>query len=165
LPEDFDFAAANVNAIGLLDVIEHIENYIEFLKALVAQAPVGTVFYIATPSYQSFWNDMDKISGHFRRYDKKALLDLGRKAGLSQLYFTYYFSYLTLPYFFFRIIPYRLGRKISEEDIIKGELNAHKASIILGKLFLPFHYIESWLIKNKFSIPFGNSCIAVFQKE
>ena len=162
--ENFDFKGTNVNAIGLFDVIEHIESDVTFLKKLTEITSPDTLFYITTPSYNFLWNDMDTLGGHFRRYNKDSLIALGLEAGLVPVYFSYFFSYLIIPYLIFRVIPYRLGKKTNEEDIIKAELNGHRLSKILSKVFYPIHWIESYIIKQKGIIPFGTSSIMVFKK-
>lgn len=161
---DFDYKSANATAVGLFDVIEHIEDDISFLSSLSDLLPKDSYIYVTVPSYQAFWNDMDDITGHYRRYTKASLKALGNKAGLQLVYSSYFFSYLTIPYLIFRILPYRLGKKVSEDEVIKSELGAHRFSKIALALFWPFHILEKTLISLGLSLPFGNSCIAVFKK-
>ncbi len=71
---DFDEAfRQKFNAIMLLDVIEHIENDVEFIRKLL-QA-YGNVQYlvIAVPARKEIWSNFDEFNGHFRRYDLKMM--------------------------------------------------------------------------------------------
>jgi len=138
---------------------------VPFLQRLVDKTSDDTLFYITTPSYDYLWNDMDILGGHFRRYNRKLLMKMGLDAGLEPLFFSYFFSYLTVPYLLFRVLPFRFGKKTSEEDVIKSELNAHKYSRLMSRIFAPFHYMEKNMIKRNGGIPFGTSSVIIFKKK
>lgn len=162
---DFDYKEANVGAVGLFDVIEHIAEDSIFMRELADTLPLKSYVYITVPSYQMFWNDMDEITGHFRRYTRSTLSELGKTAGLTPVYSSYFFSYLTLPYLLFRVGPYRLGSRLNQEEVIQSELKAHSLSALVSAAFSPLHRMEMTMFHHKKPIPFGNSCIAVFQKQ
>ena len=73
--EDFPFEEFNVRSIGLFDVIEHIENDIDFLSKLYKRIDKGTRIFINVPAFNHLWSKTDKFSGHFRRYN---LFELNR---------------------------------------------------------------------------------------
>jgi hypothetical protein len=163
--EEFDFMAKDVRGVSLLDVIEHIPDDVAFLRRLVDMTPRGTRYYIAVPAYQWLWNDIDILGGHHRRYDRAMLTALGTQAGLRVDYFTYYFSYVPLPTYLTRTIPYKLGRRISQEDFLRAEVEVHKAGPLSRAIFAPFHSYEISTIRRRAVVPHGGSCLAVFTKE
>jgi hypothetical protein len=67
----------------LLDVIEHIEDDIGFLRALRQTPLVGpaTRVLITVPAYQRLFSTHDRLLGHYRRYDPHMLVDHLTRAG------------------------------------------------------------------------------------
>lgn len=66
LPLEF---RASVEVLMLLDVIEHIEDPIGFLQAIVQSYPNVTHIVISVPSRQELWSSYDVEYRHYRRYD------------------------------------------------------------------------------------------------
>ena len=65
-----------------VNVLEHIENDIEELRAARERlAPGGTVV-IFVPAMPSLYGSMDAVSGHFRRYRREELRSVMRGSGL-----------------------------------------------------------------------------------
>ena len=61
-------AAGSLGAIGLFDVVEHIENDMVFCQDMrELLAPNGLAF-ITVPAYRWLWSEEDVIAGHFRRH-------------------------------------------------------------------------------------------------
>lgn len=160
--QKFDFAANNVNAVGLYDVIEHIENDVDFLVQLKNKLPKNSFIYITVPAYMSLWSDVDEYGGHFRRYNKKMIEELGVKAGVELKYFSYFFIYLPLITYFVRRIPYKLRGKREDATIINKETDNHNPPGIMLKCFDLFHKYELNKIQ-KSQISHGGSCVAVFK--
>lgn len=88
-----------IDLILLLDVIEHIEDEIDFLKQLskLSQIDSSTVFLITVPAYQDLFCSHDTFLGHYRRYTNKSLKNRLEKAGLKARRTGYFFSSLILP--------------------------------------------------------------------
>jgi SAM-dependent methyltransferase len=62
--------------ILLLDVIEHLENPIDFLKALPEKFVNLSKIVITVPARQELWSNYDSYHGHYRRYSLKDLDDI-----------------------------------------------------------------------------------------
>ncbi|TAN44937.1 MAG: hypothetical protein EPN22_04730 [Nitrospirae bacterium] len=107
--QDFPFAKYDIDGVGLFDVIEHIEDAFSFLEDISARTPKNTRIYITAPAYGWLWSHHDINAGHVRRYDAKALRELAMRCEMRTLYAGYFFSYLVLPAFLLRTVPYRLG--------------------------------------------------------
>ena len=63
------------DSITMIDVLEHIEDAKGFLKVLeTILAPSGHLI-LSVPAHPEFYDVRDEMLGHFRRYDRAALLD------------------------------------------------------------------------------------------
>jgi len=62
----------------LLDVIEHIEDPIGFVRLLKTAYPNIRHLLVTVPARQEVWSNYDEFYGHFRRYDCSSL---GREIG------------------------------------------------------------------------------------
>lgn len=161
--EEANFEENTINSAGAFDVIEHIENDVEFLKILNKYMKVGGNVYITVPALKFLWSDEDIYAGHFRRYTTKSLEDTLKKAGFEPVYSTYLFSILVLPILLLRTIPSLFKRrKGGEENNFKNE---HKETTgILGKIFNKSFNWEINRVANLKKIPFGSSCLIVAKK-
>jgi 2-polyprenyl-3-methyl-5-hydroxy-6-metoxy-1,4-benzoquinol methylase len=71
------------DTIILLDVLEHIENDVALLERLRARLSPGGHLILKVPAMPSLYSPMDQAIGHWRRYDKKGLRNVFRRAGLD----------------------------------------------------------------------------------
>jgi hypothetical protein len=62
------------DTIIYIDVLEHIENDQEELKASGAHLKPGGFLVVLSPAHQSLYTPFDEAIGHHRRYNKKTLL-------------------------------------------------------------------------------------------
>ncbi len=121
--EDAGLRAGTVTAIGLFDVLEHIEDDLAFLRSLHCLQPAGGRLYITVPAFQALWSDQDRIAGHFRRYTLENLTRKLEASGYAVEFATYFFAFLLLPIWFLRVIPYRLGlgRENESEESVRAD--------------------------------------------
>jgi trans-aconitate methyltransferase len=84
------------SVILLLDVIEHIENDIDFLSNLIKYDFVGkdTIIIISVPAFQKLFCNHDVFLGHYRRYTNNLLLKHVQQAGLKKKKIGYFFTIL-----------------------------------------------------------------------
>ena len=90
--EGAGFRPGSFGAIGLFDVIEHIEKDRDFLAGLAPLLAPGGRIYMTVPCHQWLWSAADVHAGHFRRHTRDSMAKL-----LDGLFALDYFSY-----FFFR---------------------------------------------------------------
>jgi SAM-dependent methyltransferase len=103
------FDPHSIPAIGIFDVLEHIEDDRSFLQKLVEiLIPEGRL-YMTVPAFQSLWSLEDQYAEHFRRYRLDLLSTQLDNYGFVVDYATYLFSYLTLPLYFMKVVPTKLG--------------------------------------------------------
>ena len=84
------FKHGTLPAIGVFDVVEHIEDDIGFLNHLWELLVPGGMIYLTVPAYQSLWSLEDENGGHFRRYTLKSLEGKLEQSGFSVKYSTYF---------------------------------------------------------------------------
>jgi SAM-dependent methyltransferase len=107
--EDAGFLPGSLPAIGLFDVVEHMQNDQEFLAKMRGQLSPGSRVYITVPAYSALWSQEDIDAGHQRRYSRRALRNLLLNTGLSVDFLTGFFQFLPPAIFAARVLPYRLG--------------------------------------------------------
>ena len=106
--EDANFKAGVLAAVGLFDVLEHIEDDVAVVRQLGRILQPGGLVYLTVPSPPWLFSIKDVDAQHYRRYSIAQLTTLFGDAFHVE-YATYFFSALTLPTLLLRAIPYRLG--------------------------------------------------------
>lgn len=112
--QDAGFVQQSLAAIGLFDVLEHIEKEKEFLAELREFLIPGGKIYLTVPAYNLLWSREDIDAGHQRRYSRQALRNALLSAGFRIDFLTGFFRFLPPAILLGRVLPYRLGR--SSED-------------------------------------------------
>jgi SAM-dependent methyltransferase len=106
--EEADFRPGSFGALGMFDVIEHVEDDRGFLEGVSELLGRGGKLYLTVPCHQWLWSAADVDAGHFRRHTEISLRNL--LDGLFHIdYLTYFFRPLVLPQYLLRALPYRLG--------------------------------------------------------
>jgi SAM-dependent methyltransferase len=157
--EDAGFKDRSLPAVGMFDVLEHIQDDGKFLRTLHGLMRPNGRLYITVPAHQWLWSVVDHDSGHYRRYTTRSLNDVLTRSDFKVEYATYFFLPLVFPIYLFRTLPSRLGyRKGGGVEGCQGELSSH--SPLVNKALKHTLGIELSII-NKRQIPLGASCIIV----
>jgi hypothetical protein len=69
-----DAGYTSAKFVTLLDVLEHQQDDRAFLSSLVGKMAPGSTLLLTVPALPKLWSQWDVALGHFRRYDKAALL-------------------------------------------------------------------------------------------
>lgn len=162
--EDAGFKSEVIPAIGIFDVLEHIEEDEQFLNMINDHLVNKGLLYITVPAYNYLWSNEDVDAGHFRRYTINSLNKLLTKCGFEVRYGTYFFSPLPLPIYLFRSLPSKLGLNKNHSDINKHQSAHEKKGGIIGNTIQKVLNWEYNKIKNGKSISTGSSCLFVAQK-
>ena len=147
--------------VGLFDVIEHLEDDLNFLKTMRNLMKGNGRLYATVPSYNFLWSAEDISAGHFRRYSLEEISRVITAAGFEVEFASYVFRFLPLPIFLFRTLPYKLGlpqgkrniTKVSREHAVGGGIVSHVLHSLLNS------EIEN--LNHKKSMRFGGSCLIV----
>jgi SAM-dependent methyltransferase len=157
--EDAGFVGSPFGAVGLFDVIEHIEHDKRFITDVVRPLlrPAGKL-YVTVPCHQWLWSAADESAGHFRRHTEtsiRALLEPTFQVEFS----SYLFAPLLLPQWLLRALPYRLGHK--RNSLIESETEHGSGDGSLRKLAQGMLSPEARLIAAGRRIPVGASALIV----
>lgn len=163
--EDAGFRKNALKAVGLFDVVEHIENDTAFLNAIHSFLATEGVVYITVPAYSFLWSNEDVDAGHFRRYTLKNISELLVKTGFKIEFSSYIFSALPIPILLARTLPSILGLHKNTTDA-----NTHKKAHAPQKGFIQKWLEKIWEVERSRiqqgkKIPFGSSCFVVARKK
>jgi len=160
--EGAGFEPGSVPAIGIFDVLEHIEKHCEWLSYIHSLLRPGGLLYITVPAFNFLWSRDDINASHFKRYTIKELEKTLAAVGLKTCYSSYFFSHLVLPIFLFRALPSRfIGNK---KHTSKSAKDHQLQQGLIYRLFDLVSRIELGRIQAQKKIPFGSSIIAVASK-
>jgi len=161
--EELELPPYSLPAIGLFDVIEHIENPTEFLRTISLLLVPGGMLYITVPAFHFLWSEDDDMAGHFQRYSLKSIRNLLEENGFCVQYGTYIFSILPFPIFLFRSLPSKFKsnnrrNRSTIEKRKKDQVRFHK-QWNKNKFFENFFSLERSLVRSQIKIPLGSSCL------
>lgn len=162
--ENASFKKDTIPSIGLFDVVEHIENDVEFLTSTYTFLKKDGFVFITVPAFTTLWSNEDMDAGHFRRYTLKELEDKLKTIGFVIKYSTYIFSILTVAVFLFRALPSKLGLNKNSNSFDKHK-NEHKSKKgIIDKVLNWIWECELNKIKKGTKISIGGSCFVIARK-
>lgn len=158
--EDCGFKPYSIPAIGMFDLLEHIDDDVALIATIKTLLTSNGRLYITVPAYDFLWSVDDEVAGHCRRYTKKTLTAILKSNGFGIDFATYIFSLLPFPIFLFRTIPSKLGfRRRNRRRRIRGEHSQKQ---------WPLGFLLDWILKrelmalgSKKTIAFGGSCLVV----
>lgn len=165
--QDAGFLPATLPAIGLFDVVEHMENDREFLELVRIDLSAGGRVYLTVPAYRALWSGEDEEAGHHRRYGRRNLRELLVEAGFAVEFLTGIFRFLPPVIFVVRSAPYRLGLASSSasQEVTCDMRRQHEIqSALIGR---PLHWMqrrETARIRSRRESRFGASWLAVARK-
>jgi SAM-dependent methyltransferase len=145
--------------IALPDVLEHVEQDAEALKALYTKLKPGGRLLLTVPAFMFLRGPHDDAHHHFRRYTKPPLLRLLQEAGFTVDFASYYnfwlFPLIALVRLVSRCLPAR--RKNPYEALIS--IPPKPLNALLTHIFAS----EAWLLR-ALRLPFGVSLLVVARK-
>jgi 2-polyprenyl-3-methyl-5-hydroxy-6-metoxy-1,4-benzoquinol methylase len=142
------------DVIFLMDVIEHIDDEIKFIKSLKFMLKPDGKLLVNVPAFQKFYSVYDKHVGHIRRYNF---------AQLAEVFVKCNFKVQSWSYWGFTMVPLLILRKaylmfVQKEKIVEKGISAN--SKIVNNLLNIFSRLE--FIPQKI---LGSSLFIVFKNE
>jgi len=104
------------DSIFLMDVVEHLNDDVAFLKAAAAHGKPDSLVYINVPAGMYLNSKYDIKVGHIRRYNKRTLSETMTSAGLEPLELSYWAG-LLIPIAIIR--KYMLALSVNDENTIR----------------------------------------------
>lgn len=116
------FTPGSIPAVGMFDVLEHIEDDAGMLRWLHQSLSPGGMLYLTVPAHSWLWSNEDVHAGHFRRYTLTGLSGLLAATGFRREFASYFFTPLVLPILVLRALPARRGiRRSTSGERAAGE--------------------------------------------
>ena len=147
-PERFDTVLA-------LDVIEHLDDDVGFLRRSGTLCAKGGRLIVAVPAFPFLWSRHDETFEHRRRYTAGSLERVVRSAGLEPVRITYTNALLFPVAALWRVLISRLagGRLAPRSDFVSlpRPLNALLAAL---------YRAEAWLLR-RWDLPVGLSVVCI----
>lgn len=159
--EDLSAAHGSVDAIGMFDVLEHIEDQAAALQQVHALLRPGGRLFLTVPAYNFLHSADDVAAGHFRRYTARRLRRVVSANGFRPEYTTYLFAPLPPAVFALRTLPTLLGRRRPDDTEQSASDHVRRSTRFLLRLL----DAEGRRIERGSRLPFGTSCLAVCVKE
>ena len=136
------------DTIIYFNVLEHIKEDISEIKSALKKLNKGGHLIILVPAHQKMYSKLDKIVGHYKRYD----IDFFKKnrfenSKIIKLHFLDFFGYLL----------YYLNKIFFKEETYPSNLKI----FIWDKIFTPFTIIADYLSGYKF----GKNILCIYQKD
>jgi len=155
-------------AIGVFDVVEHIENDTAFLRHLHDLLVPGGMLYLTVPAHDYLWSQEDLRAGHFRRYTKKSIRRACADAGFRIRFVSGLFLWLVLPILAQRALPFRLASIWRRSQAVQGApadmKSDHSMPAWLQPIVAVFHRHELRQLSRSRSLPTGSSLVVVAEK-
>ncbi len=150
--------------ITLLDVLEHIKDDVSALNEAKRVLKPGGRVIVTSPSLPLIWSKHDTLQGHFRRYRKKDMQDLGNITDLKVSYLNHYNVFLSPLIIAIRLATTNL-KFLSKYGEYDSKINFDIASRrVINKALLKLINLEVRLSRF-FNYPIGISVVAVFDKK
>ncbi len=155
------FKPHSLSAIGLFDVVEHIEDDLSFLKSLRGLTKREGRLYVTVPAYSFLWSGEDVSAGHYRRYTRKSICKVIEHAGYEVEFSSYIFRFLPIPIALFRVLRYRMGLSFSEDNTTAVARDHAVQGGVIANILTSVLNSEIENIENNKEMSFGGSCLIV----
>lgn len=132
---------ASVDAVLMIDVIEHVDDDAGLIAEYVDKVAPGTRFLISVPAFNFLWSSHDDFLEHRRRYRLESLEAVAREGGLEPLETRYFFGALFPAVAALRLMDRALK---GDEEVQASALKA--APGWLNKTMVAVHDIERALL-------------------
>lgn len=155
------FHDESMAAVGLFDVLEHIEDDVGFLTELHRKIEPSGRLYLTVPSYRWLWSREDERAGHYRRYTSRSLRRALHQASFEIDFLSYFFVLLPFPIFLARTVSSFLRLR----DSTMPNAGEHRGrSRFLRRIADGLLRREARFISRR-RAPFGSSLIAVARRQ
>lgn len=155
LPDQLPYQHNYFDLVTALDVIEHIDNDVDSIRAIRSLLLHGGKCIFTVPAYMFLWSAHDEMNEHKRRYTLTELNNKLVKAGFTVEKISYYNTFLFPVVYLVRMLNNILGRDGASDMDTPGRA----VNYFLNKVF----GFEKHLLRY-FNLPFGVSVIAVVSK-
>jgi SAM-dependent methyltransferase len=161
--ESLRLPSSCLRVVGLFDVIEHIDDPADLVSEVHRVLEPGGVVVLTVPALPLLWSDEDEVAGHKRRYLPRDLDSFMSPLGFKKVASQYLFASLVIPALLIRVLPYKLGRRRSEEAIFASmavQLSPSRRIDQVMRRVLAFEQFASKRVR----LPFGTSVMGLYRR-
>ncbi|HEY6892089.1 MAG TPA: class I SAM-dependent methyltransferase [Solirubrobacter sp.] len=162
LLEDLELPAGTIEAAGVFDVLEHLEDPGPLLAELHRILIGGGRLAVTVPALPALWSHADEVAGHHRRYRRETLTRSLADVGFEVRRCNYAFGTLVPPVALARTLPHRLGRQRSDADESEAATRQVAGYGDLGRHVARAAFAAERAVRRRVDVPFGTSLVAVF---
>ncbi len=156
LTKEVPFEKKSFSVITLLDVIEHIDDDLEFLRTINDLLMEDGILICTVPAYPFLWGGQDILSYHKRRYWLKELREKIQASGFKIKKISYFNTLLAPFVFLIRLVVLPKYRMKPKSDV---KIYPYGLNTLLKKIF----FLEKYFLRF-INFPFGISVICIAQK-
>jgi SAM-dependent methyltransferase len=153
--EELKLPNSSIEAIGVFDVLEHIEEPIPMLQEFSRVLGRNGLLIITVPAHQFLYSEYDSSIGHYRRYSVSDLESALTAAGFDLVEARFLFSFLVPIAWLLRVLPEKLGVSSSATSR-KSARTQFRIAQLFSPVFRALVALEKILRP-----PFGLSIIAL----
>jgi len=154
LPDGIPFSGTSFDAIGLFDVLEHLEHPVASLQALRDRLTPDGALVITVPALPWLWGPHDEVHQHFRRYTAATLRGHLRDAGLRVEYLSYFNTLL---------LPLALVQRVKERTFGYAVNDLTPSPAVNGLLYRIWRLEGAWI--PRWRAPIGLSLLAIARRD
>ncbi|MCK4849981.1 MAG: class I SAM-dependent methyltransferase [Phycisphaerae bacterium] len=158
LPGRVDLPDASLDAVLMLDVLEHIDDDKGAFASAAKLLKPGGIAICTVPAYRWLWTGRDKFHHHKRRYSRQLFAQLLNSADNLQIIFVSFMNTFLSPLAFAQ----RLAIKALARDNKPTDLSIPRFG--LNRLLQAIFQAERHFLIRRLCMPFGLSLVAVAQK-
>lgn len=156
LPEGVPFEDESFDLVAALDVVEHLEDDLESLRALRRTLRPGGWMLLTVPAFPFLWSRHDESHHHKRRYRRDGLLRVMSQAGFSSVKVTYFNSLLFPLIAGVRLVKTLLGYEGTADDALPSS----PVNRLLGTTFASERHLVG-----RVALPAGVSLLAIARND
>ncbi len=156
--DDMPFKEESFDLLVILDLFEHIPNDVASARDFTRYLKKGGCMIVSSPAMPVLWSKRDVELHHYRRYKKKQMTKIVRKAGLKTERMFY------RNFFFFPLVlsKYICERFSTKEPEIQYDLVV--VPKIMNSILIKILQLETIILKY-LDLPLGSSLVCLARKE
>lgn len=152
-----DLAPYQADTIVSFNVLEHVEDHLGTLDRLVkllreSKTPGPKRIITFVPAHAWLFGSLDKVCGHFRRYEAKDFKEICKKIGFKGKLETRYFNCLGMPGWFW-------VNKVTKKEVLDDSM------VKYFEMLCPVVSPIDDFFHSKLRLPLGQSLIAIMTLE
>ncbi len=150
--------------IGMFDVLEHVPEDLETLRALRSALAPGGRLILTVPAHQYLWSYFDEAARHCRRYSSQEIRDRLVQAGLQVEFLSQFMTCVFPLVWLFRKLSSRNQRPGSADAKTLALREFRVVPVINGVLTALLKLETLWLSRG-LRLPIGTSLIVVARRK